>query len=225
MAGCGYPHRTQAEYPLAEADAQRAVWPRWSETVEAGEMNVNLAGRSGLLVGAGFGLAFVLANAGSPLTITVGLALRLLAGGLFAVVLASTFRATRLQAEQVDTEPTKAWYGRRFWWIVIGEVVLLIVGLQVLRITNAPTQANVAWIALVVGLHFIGFALVWKEPSIAVPGAFVMLLGVAGLTVAATSAKEWVPLLSGVASGFVLLAGCLGAAMVQSGPTPRQSPS
>jgi hypothetical protein len=95
--------------------------------------------------------------------------------------------------------------------VVVGEVALLIVGLQVLRIAKAPTQANVAWIALVAGLHFVGFAFVWKEASIAVPGEVVLLLGVAGLALVATSAREWVPLLSGVCSGFVLLAGSLWA--------------
>ena len=72
-------------------------------------------------------------------------------------------------------------YGRGFRWVVIGELVLLLAGLQVLRITDAPTETNVAWISFVVGLHFIAFAFVWREASIAVPGAIVLLLGVAGL--------------------------------------------
>jgi hypothetical protein len=64
---------------------------------------------------------------------------------------------------------------------------------------------------LVVGLHFVAFAFVWNEASIAVPGAIVFLLGAAGLALIATSADRWVPLVSGVPSGFVLLAGSLGA--------------
>lgn len=97
--------------------------------------------------------------------------------------------------------------------MVIVELVLLIVGLQAVRVAGAPTQANVAWIALVVGLHFIAFAFVWREASIAVPGAIVFLLGVAGLALSATSANEWVPLVSGVCSGFVLLVGSLLGAL------------
>ena len=145
----------------------------------------------GLLIGGGFGLAFVLANAHSPLSAIVGLTFRLLATACFLVVIA--------------------------------EVVLLVVGLQVLRITGAPSEANVAWIALVVGLHFIAFAFVWREASIAVPGAIVLLLGVAGLALSATSANKWVPLLSGVCSGFVLLVGSLLGA-VATRPAVRHSP-
>jgi hypothetical protein len=85
--------------------------------------------------------------------------------------------------------------------------VLLVAGLEVLRLASAPTQANVAWIALVVGLHFVGFAFVWKDSSIAVSGTVLFLLGVAGLALTATAAREWVPLVSGVCSGFSLLAG------------------
>jgi len=168
----------------------------------------------GLLIGGSFGLAFVLANAHSPLSATVGLTLRLLAAACFLVLIASVLRATRLRPERPEAPegspvPSGSRYGRGFWWVVIAEVALLIVGLQVLRIAGAPSEANVAWIALVVGLHFIAFAFVWQEASIAVPGAIVSLLGVAGLTLSATAANEWVPLVSGVCSGFVLLIGSL----------------
>jgi hypothetical protein len=56
----------------------------------------------------------------------------------------------------------------------------------------------------------MAFAFVWNEASIAVPGAIVFLLGAAGLALSATSANSWVPIVSGVSSGFVLLAGGLG---------------
>jgi hypothetical protein len=180
----------------------------------------------GLLIGGGFGLAFVLANAHSPLSVIVGLTLRLLATACFLVVIASVFRATRHGSERPDAPAgsrlrSGSRYGRGFWWVVIAEVVLLVVGLQVLRIASAPSEANVAWIALVVGLHFIAFAFVWREASIAVPGAIVFLLGVAGLALSATSANEWVPLVSGVCSGFVLLAGSLLGALAGDRPTER----
>ena len=138
------------------------------------------------------------------------------AGGVcFIALIVSTIRGSRSRAEDHraprGSRTLVSWYGRRFWWVVFAEVALLIAGLQVMRLTGAPTQANVAWIAFVVGLHFVALAFVWRETSIGTLGTIVLLLGAAGLAPSATSAMAWVPLLSGVCSGFVLLAGSLGA--------------
>ncbi|MEV4377053.1 hypothetical protein [Streptosporangium sp. NPDC049644] len=70
-----------------------------------------------------------------------------------------------------------------------------------------PEQTNVAWVTFVVGVHFVALAPVWKDWSIAVPGVVLTLLGVAGLVLAATAAVDWVPFVSGVLSGVVLLLG------------------
>lgn len=61
-----------------------------------------------------------------------------------------------------------------------------------------------------VGLHFIAFRLtgVWRG-SIAIPAALLTLYGTAGIAVIATADADWVPLLSGVASGFTLLIGSI----------------
>jgi hypothetical protein len=171
---------------------------------------------SGLLVGSGFGLAFVLANAHAPLSDLLGVAFRVLACVCFLGAVLAAARSGRRRPGSSESPGSRLApaprYGRGFWWVVIAEVALLIAGIQVLRAAGAPTDANVAWIALVVGLHFIAFAFVWREASIALPGAALLLLGGAGLALAATSAHDWVPLVSGVSSGFVLLAGSLGAA-------------
>src|SRR5262245_18726615 len=99
-------------------------------------MNVNLAARSGgLLVGGAFGLAFVLANAHSPLGGTASLTLRLLGAGCFVAVIASAIRATQSQRSRnaAPRDPQRpSWYGRQFLWVVIGEVALLEAGLQLL---------------------------------------------------------------------------------------------
>ncbi|GAA3116798.1 hypothetical protein GCM10020001_040630 [Nonomuraea salmonea] len=58
-------------------------------------------------------------------------------------------------------------------------------------------------------MHFVALAPVWKDWTIAVPGALLALLGVAGFALAGTSALAWVPIVSGVASGVVLLAASL----------------
>ena len=168
-------------------------------------------------MGAAFGLIFVEVNAHTPLAASMSLVLRLLAGACFValVVVAYPVGAARSGVEARDTQTgfevaTGSWYGRGFWRVVIAEAVLLIAGLQLLRLTGAPTQANVAWIAVVVGVHFVALASVWQEPSVVVLGAIVLLLGAAGLALSATSAMKWVPILSGVCSGFVLLVGSLG---------------
>ncbi|GAB3438495.1 hypothetical protein GCM10027570_01600 [Streptomonospora sediminis] len=100
-----------------------------------------------------------------------------------------------------------AMYNRKYAAVVAAEAVLLFGGFAVLRALEAPTQANVAWIAFIVGLHFIALAWVWQERSIAVPGIALTVLGAAGCVLAAVSMAELVPIVSGVASGAVLL-GC-----------------
>jgi hypothetical protein len=47
---------------------------------------------------------------------------------------------------------------------------------------------------------------IWRERSIAVPGAIAFLLGAIGLAMCDTAAIHWVPSVSGVLSGLVLLA-------------------
>jgi hypothetical protein len=69
-------------------------------------------------------------------------------------------------------------------------------------------QANVAWIATIVGLHFAALASAWKTRSILVVGVVLTVLGVVGLALLG-SAAEWVPFVSGVLSGVTLLGGSL----------------
>ncbi|WP_203863164.1 hypothetical protein [Planobispora rosea] len=192
---------------------------------------------TGLLVGAVFGAVFVVVNAQSPLnTLTAGL-LRVAACLAAASVLAMWFLAVRWERSAGAAQPTATstgaarpgtpgMYGRGYLIILVAEVVLLYGGLQVLAAWDRPVQANVAWIALVVGVHFIALAPVWKDWMIAVPGTILSLLGVAGLVMVSTGALDWVPFVSGVLSGVVLLVGCVtfgwritAATRVQAAPT------
>ncbi|MBN6054596.1 hypothetical protein JYK22_21825, partial [Nonomuraea sp. RK-328] len=160
---------------------------------------------NGLLVGAVFGAVFVVVNAQSPLnTVAVNL-LRVAACLGAAAVVAMWFVTAR--KERPAPEARAGMFGRGYLIIVAAEVVLLFGGLRVLAALDRPEQGNVAWVAFVVGVHFVALAPVWKDRSIAVPGAILSVLGVAGLVMASTSAVAWVPLLSGVLSGVVLLAG------------------
>jgi hypothetical protein len=169
---------------------------------------------TGLAVGAAFGTAFVLANAHSPLGENVRFGLRIAIVGIDVALLLLIATAVRRRRARGNPRPagsgeTRAWFGRSFVWVVAGELFLLVAGLQLLRALDAPTQANVAWIALVVGLHFVAFAAIWRERSIAVPGWLLFALGVAGLVMSDTGGLRWVPLVSGVASGCALLIGSL----------------
>ncbi|TYB56017.1 hypothetical protein FXF51_45205 [Nonomuraea sp. PA05] len=103
--------------------------------------------------------------------------------------------------------PRGGMFGRGYVAVVVVEAIMLFGGLRVLAALEAPEQANVAWVALVVGVHFVVLAPIWKSWDIAVPGAVLTLLGIAGLVLAPTSVAAWVPILSGVLSGIVLLAG------------------
>lgn len=161
---------------------------------------------TGLLIGAVFGAVFVVVNAGDPLNTVTATLLRVVACVAAASVMVMWFRTARKER----TAPQEArgnMFSRAYLAIVAAEAVLLFGGLRVLAALGHPEQANVAWVAFVVGVHFIALAPVWKDRSIAVPGVVLTALGVAGLVLAATAAVAWVPFVSGVLSGVVLLGG------------------
>lgn len=171
----------------------------------------------GLLIGSGFGTAFVLANAGDPLPEGAGIAMRILAVVCLLAVVVVGFRGDRRGATgregagRGDGRP--GWFGPRFGLVVVAEFALIFGGIAVLRALDAPQEINVAWIALIVGLHFVVLARVWKRGAIAVPGVVLSGLGAAGMIMAAASSVDWIPFVSGALSGVTLLAGSLyGAA-------------
>ncbi|MEV0662721.1 hypothetical protein ACIBI3_22275 [Actinomadura luteofluorescens] len=166
----------------------------------------------GLLVGSGFGTAFVLANVGEPLPEGAGIAMRVLAVACLLAVVVIGFRGDRRGGTgRGDARP--GWFGPRFGLVVVAEFALIFGGIAVLRALDAPQEINVAWIALIVGLHFVVLARVWKRGAIAVPGGVLSGLGAAGMIMAAGSSVEWIPFVSGALSGVTLLAGSLyGAA-------------
>jgi hypothetical protein len=159
---------------------------------------------AGLLVGAAFGVALVIANAHDPLGPQERLGLRLGAALALSALLVLAALAGRGSG---GVNPTPM--GRRYWIVVGAEVLVLLLGLQMLRLADAPRQENVAWIAFVVGLHFVALALVWRSAGLAAAGTLVFLLGTAGVAMSQSSAVRWVPFVSGVLSGIVLLGGSL----------------
>jgi hypothetical protein len=166
---------------------------------------------------------FVLVNAHAPLSSAVGVPLSVLACvALAAVVAIFVFLLRKGIDVPADTRP--AMFGRNYRLVVAGEIVLLVAGFVVFRAVDAPAETGVAWIAFVVGLHFVPFAVMWEQRRMLIPGIALMLLGAAGLAMVATSAVAWTPFVSGVLSGVVLLGGSVTfAAREYLALTRRQS--
>ncbi|MFF2277848.1 hypothetical protein [Agromyces sp. NPDC058126] len=165
------------------------------------------AGASGVypghLIGASFGAVFVSVNSG-----LLGQPLQLIAtvlAVLAATVVLAGFVAT-VRRGQRPPERDRARSHLAFWVIVAIEAVLLFGGLAVLN--RVEPAANVAWIALVVGLHFLAFARWWVrgQRELIVIGAVMTALGVVGMVLAVTTHDApLVQLIAGVGSGLVLL--------------------
>jgi hypothetical protein len=193
------------------------------------------------LIGGTFGAAFVLADAHTALGDQAAAVFRILAAvGLVAVYVAAgrASRHSRSRGDRASPPSGSAnLFGRGHWLIVAGELVLLGIGLWGLRALGAPQQANVAWIVLIVGLHFFAFRIagVW-EHGVTVPATLLVVFGLAGLGLAASSDPEWTSFVSGVLSGFTLLSGSIyalsrelrggraggrGASRDPARPTPR----
>jgi hypothetical protein len=167
----------------------------------------------GLFIAAAFGVVFVMVNTAAPLDPAVRFGLRGLAVAAFAGLAVVSVLLGRQPADVRDGrsggEVRTDRFGRGYWAVVVAEVICLFGGFQVLRILDAPKESGVAWVAVVVGLHFVAFLWVWKQRSILVPGTLLTAYGVAGLIMATTSSVAWVPFVSGVLSGITLLVCCL----------------
>jgi hypothetical protein len=162
---------------------------------------------SGLVVGSliaiSFGAVFVLVNSGG-LADPWRLLIRTL-GLLVAAALVGALVLVARRAPAVAQGPAAGFMDRRYWLIVVAEVVALFGGLAVVNnVLHRPAVA-VAWVAVVVGVHFFGLGRVWRMPRFHWLGAVMTLLGVAGFLIdalggtAATTA-----LVAGVGSGLAL---------------------
>ncbi|WP_139415384.1 hypothetical protein [Agromyces laixinhei] len=165
----------------------------------------------GHLIGASFGVVFVIVNGG-----LLGQPAQLLAGVLACIAAAMVligFVATIRRGQQPPERDMPR--SRTAFLVIVGiEAVLLFGGLALLN--QWQPAANVGWIALIVGLHFLAFALWWipGQRELVVIGAVMSALGVIGLVIAFTSHDEaLVQLIAGVGSGLVFLATSCATAM------------
>lgn len=160
----------------------------------------------GHIIGASFGMVFVLVNAaGLPSAFAVPL--RIAAVAVFAVVLVAFFRTVRdVRDVQTAGQPRPVGFTRFYWAVVAIEVVALFGGLAVLR--QVEPAAALGWIALVVGVHFFPLARLWEDgrTQLTSIATAMTVLGVVGLVLAFTVHDAvLVAVVSGVGSGVVLL--------------------
>lgn len=183
-----------------------------------------LARFAGFFVAAVFGLAFVLFNSGPPLPPPVSVAVRALAVGVAVAIVVLALLGMRRQsrAEEAGTAGTSGTsdtsgnsveaprFGVFFGVVTTIEVLLIIGGAQTIsRLDGIPDQAGVAWVALIVGLHFFPLAWYWKQREILYVAGYGTVLGGIGLAMAMLGHPDWVPLVSGVVTGVGFLLGPL----------------
>ena len=153
-------------------------------------------------VGASFGVAYVLANAGR-LPASAADALRVAA---VAAVAALAVFARRVDLGSTgDAAPAR--FGRACWTVVAVEAVAIVAGVMILSGPLGAPQAGVAWVSTVVGVHFLELARVWSSSFTRRLGIAITMSGVAGLAVATAggSAAE-IAWLAGIVPGVLLLA-------------------
>lgn len=183
----------------------------------------------GALIGAGFGLLFLIINSsqfstlGRTLVIALGVlafagiavfAIRGLVRSRGSAVAADRLGADSLEgpADAVRTDPADTAkrarrgpaFGRAYWTIVLIEAVLLFAGARLLSSLGHP-ELGVAWVAVVVGTHFYALGWVFGLDRFHVLATAVTLCGIGGFIAFFAAAPAFIPVISGVISGFVLL--------------------
>ena len=182
-------------------DSNRPTMPNGRRPADGAEI--------GALIGAGFGLLFLIINTGQfstlgrTLVITVGV-LAFAGIAIFAIRgLMQSGRAGRGESGKGSRrEPP---LGRAYWIIVLIEAVLLFAGTRLLAGLGHP-ELGVAWVAVVVGTHFYALGRVFGLDRFHVLATVVTLCGIGGFIAFFAAAPAFIPVISGVISGFVLLA-------------------
>ncbi|MEV6973100.1 hypothetical protein [Kitasatospora sp. NPDC093806] len=157
------------------------------------------------LIGAIFGLAFIMVNA-AALPTAVGIPLRVLAILAFLRLFTMLRRSRTAQAAATATARPSV-FGRGYRLVVVAEVAAGVAGLFVLSHVLHTPQAAVGWIALVVGVHFFGLAAVWRMPSVNRLAAAMSVCGAVGLALAfADAPRAAIAAVAGIVPGVLLLA-------------------
>ncbi|MFL5859683.1 MAG: hypothetical protein ACJ780_02740 [Solirubrobacteraceae bacterium] len=96
-------------------------------------------------------------------------------------------------------------FGARYWLIVALEGAGIVTGSAVLRALGLGSAA-VAWVSVVVGIHFLALATVWRLSLFRRLGTMIALCGAAAIAAAAAGADDgWVASIGGLLPGALLL--------------------
>ena len=156
--------------------------------------------RTSIVITTVFGFIYVMANA-QFLPASEAIAIRVV--GILAAVglLISLPRPDR-------PDPPGIGFSREYWLIVAAEVAAGIGGLVVLNTVLGIHDASIAWISVVVGVHFFGFYVIWRLPIMVWVGAAITACGALGLIAAGMDrSAALIAMVAGIVPGAVLLAG------------------
>jgi hypothetical protein len=176
--------------------------------------NGTRAGAAGSMVAITFGAVFVLVNS-AGLPGPWRLAIRL-AGVLVAAVLVAGLLLAVGKAPAARQASVSGFADRRYWIVVAFEAVALFAGLFLLNEVLHRTAVAVAWVAVVVGVHFFPLARYWRIPLFHWLGAAMTVLGLAGFLIYAVGGTATtVALVAGVGSGAALYV-AVGVALLRT---------
>ena len=184
-------------------DPNRPTLPSGGQTAAGAEI--------GALIGAGFGLLFLIINTGqfSTLGRTLVIAVGVLAFAGIAVFAVRGLTRKRSGGGRLGESGKRGRQepplGRAYWIIVLIEAVLLFAGTRLLAHLG-HSELGVAWVAVVVGTHFFALGWVFELNRFHVLATVVTLCGIGGFIAFFAAAPAFIPVISGVISGFVLLA-------------------
>lgn len=161
----------------------------------------------GSMIGASFGLVYVFVNSGS-LPVPVRWAVRLLAAAAFIAVVFGAVRLSRRGPSAPGADPGSGNpFGRSYWLVVALEVVAIVVGARLLSGPLDLPGAGVAWVSVVVGVHFFALAVIFRQSFFHWLGAAITGCGAVGILLALLdSGSQPVAVVAGVVPGALLLA-------------------
>lgn len=176
--------------------------------------------RTAVYIGGVFGFVYLMMNA-QQLPSPLDGVFETLAVLAFVGLLIATRRAILASRRAGTVQRGDIGFGRGYWRIVAAEVVAILAGLAVLSGPLDAPHAAVAWISVVVGVHFVGFYGLWHRPVYLWLGVGVALCGVAGFAVRADGLPvALIAIVAGILPGVLLFVFCywrVARAMLDAG--------